>query len=1406
MAANAAGGGGDASTAASQRVAVGVRLRPMAEAEVKSDVKQCLTIAERGKGDGLIAVTAVHPETEAKLEFDFDVGFDENATQAEVFDTVGDELIDATWDGYNATLFAYGQTGSGKSHLMVGNANDHREKGIIPRAASRLFDRVKAAAGTTCRVEVSMFEIYNERCRDLFAVHQAADSNASDGATSTPKKNWHKAASATLAPTGLKVREHPKTGPYLEGLSARAVASADEALSLLDVGLSVRTVASTNMNRQSSRAHTVFQLTLAVREESSKKARRATLSLVDLAGSERAARTGAMGDRLREGSHINRSLGALGKCINALVAAARDGRDKPHIPYRDSVMTHLLRESLGGNARTSLIATLSPSERDYHETLSTLQYASRAREVRTRARVNAERLDAAAAAVVAQEAVVADAKRAQELSSEVVRLRQDLADRDAALRASEESSTVLSGKLEGQLAAAYDELAKVQASTGDWESRLEQSRALARRQKDTLRACGMNTSAETPHLVNLHEDPSLSGTLRYRLVVNGRTVIGARMPDGPGGGEEGGGGVPARVVLGGAGVFGDHCEITVVRALPGAYDAADGTGGVTATIVAIGEAPCYVNGRRVLPGAGGAAAPMLLHPGDRVMLGNYHALCYQDGRSGSRYSLPSWEDARRELVEVSGELDALLGGASASLPPSAAASPEKSSTVSASTTTPIRSTADTATDAVFSPPSEDKATYTSEARESEEEMERSRLKAEMEASERAEELKAAAEAHASIEQELEDVRQERAEVQTELEAVRARAADFEARSASAAAVAANAAAGASREALEMAQSAFEMQLVDFQQKETELEGALEEQVLAIRAMQASRRTADDMARAKERASQVSTVAKRRLESDVLRALPMVEEANALAKRLKRRRRFQLKLVRRPARGAAGHDDADSSSKLLGGACVEVATSNVAVASGSAARPASLWPLDVFEDRLEGMREMQACAAARDWAEEQAVHAHYAGDPFNDPAGFLYELGRCTLYLAPLEHGLSTSAATGKGALLPAFAPLGGTGASVAVEAHMVDEAVEVGVTRVEGVPREDGWGVVLEAHCDIPNSYATQEEGVLSLDESFPAYNGSASMNWTTRFLLSAHASLGGALADGTVTIDVFATPPPQPNEGMAMIVAPQQQHHDAEEESREAAARLEQQRASALEELEREQARIEQAAQEEAHKAAADVRAAAARLEQQRASALEELDREQARIEQAAQEEAHKAAALVEERRAAAVSELEKRRARIEQTAEEAIAVIDMHVQRRDEWLARVEAAEETARAALEQLARMEGEMKRLERLVLASSTNVVPKSRRLAPLAPRPLDGELARASSLDSDADPTPLAMPPSTSTQGRARGKYRIAPMPPPPSEHAESTVASAPNPNPSPSGAGAGAGPVPVGRKRLCVIQ
>ena len=329
---------------------------------------------------------------------------------------------------------------------------------------------------------------------------------------------------------------------------------------------------------------------------------------------------------------------------------------------------------------------------------------------------------------------------------------------------------------------------------------------------------------------------------------------------------------------------------------------------------------------------------------------------------------------------------------------------------------------------------------------------------------------------------------------------------------------------------------------------------------------------------------------------------------------------------------------------------------------------------------------------------------------------------------------------------------------------MVDEAVEVGVTRVEGVPREDGWGVVLEAHCDIPNSYATQEEGVLSLDESFPAYNGSASMNWTTRFLLSAHASLGGALADGTVTIDVFATPPPQPNEGMAMIVAPQQQHHDAEEESREAAARL----------------------------------------EQQRASALEELDREQARIEQAAQEEAHKAAALVEERRAAAVFELEKRRARIEQTAEEAIAVIDMHVQRRDEWLARVEAAEETARAALEQLARMEGEMKRLERLVLASSTNVVPKSRRLAPLAPRPLDGELARASSLDSDADPTPLAMPPSTSTQGRARGKYRIAPMPPPPSEHAESTVASAPNANPSPSGAGAG--PVPVGRKRLCVIQ
>lgn len=302
---------------------------------------------------------------------------DHAADQERVYAAIGKGFLDHTIQGYNTTIFAYGQTGSGKSYTMMGRGKDTSVRGIIPRTCQDLFARLESLSSSnfSYSVRLSYFEVYNEQVRDLL------DAVTTKG---TEKLNSRRAAN-------LRVRESKIDGPYAEGLSQYVITSADQAVKYLEQGNLKRVTASTQMNDASSRSHAVF--TLSVRQtisdttNDSTEERMAHIRLVDLAGSERATTSGNTGERLREGSSINKSLSTLGRVISALISK------KQVVPYRDSVLTWLLKESLGGNSKTAMIACISPSE--YEETLSTLRYADQARQIRNKAKINHDIVTAA---------------------------------------------------------------------------------------------------------------------------------------------------------------------------------------------------------------------------------------------------------------------------------------------------------------------------------------------------------------------------------------------------------------------------------------------------------------------------------------------------------------------------------------------------------------------------------------------------------------------------------------------------------------------------------------------------------------------------------------------------------------------------------------------------------------------------------------------------------------------------------------------------------------------------------------------------------------------------------------------------------------------------------------------------
>nr|XP_037289010.1 osmotic avoidance abnormal protein 3-like [Rhipicephalus microplus] len=343
-----------------ESVKVVVRCRPM---NAKEREQKCQNVVRIDCAAGQCTLTNPADRSAPAKTFCFDGAYDSNSTTEQIYDDIVYPIVESVSEGYNGTVFAYGQTGCGKSFSMQGAPRAPQQKGIIPRSFEHVFEAIAAADSSKYLVHASYLEIYNEDVRDLLA-------------EDTRKR--------------LDLKEHPDKGVYVPGLSLVPVHDVSSCESVMERGWRNRSVGATLMNADSSRSHSIFTIHLEQMELNARNSiRTGKLNLVDLAGSERQAKTGASGERLREATKINLSLSALGNVISALV----DGRSK-HIPYRDSKLTRLLQDSLGGNTRTLMLACISPADVNYDETLSTLRYASRAKNIQNRPCVNEDPKDA----------------------------------------------------------------------------------------------------------------------------------------------------------------------------------------------------------------------------------------------------------------------------------------------------------------------------------------------------------------------------------------------------------------------------------------------------------------------------------------------------------------------------------------------------------------------------------------------------------------------------------------------------------------------------------------------------------------------------------------------------------------------------------------------------------------------------------------------------------------------------------------------------------------------------------------------------------------------------------------------------------------------------------------------------
>uniref|UniRef100_A0A673MXF6 plus-end-directed kinesin ATPase n=1 Tax=Sinocyclocheilus rhinocerous TaxID=307959 RepID=A0A673MXF6_9TELE len=623
-------------------VKVAVRVRPFNSRETSKESKCIIQM----QGNSTTILNPKNPKEPPK-SFSFDYSYWSHtspddpsfASQSLVFNDIGKEMLQHAFEGYNVCIFAYGQTGAGKSYTMMGKQEEGQE-GIIPQLCEDLFEKINDNNNEeiSYSVEVAYMEIYCERVRDLL----------------NPKNKGN-----------LRVREHPLLGPYVEDLSKLAVTSYTDIADLMDAGNKARTVAATNMNETSSRSHAVFTIVFTQRKYDSETdlstEKVSKISLVDLAGSERADSTGAKGTRLKEGANINKSLTTLGKVISALaevvssVQYLKKKKKTDFIPYRDSVLTWLLRENLGGNSRTAMVAALSPADINYDETLSTLRYADRAKQIKCNAVINED----------------PNAKLVRELKDEVTRLKEllhaqglgDILDTPMGCLTASPSLGSLCSQAGLQSVSSIQE--RIMSTPGGeeaierlkesekiiaelnetWEEKLRKTEAI-RMERSALLAemgvairedggtLGVFSPKKTPHLVNLNEDPLMSECLLYyikdgitRYEITFRTDI----------------------VLSGAHIKEEHCVFRSER---------NANGDVIVKLEPCEGSETYVNGKRV-------TSAVQLRSGNRIIMGKNHVFRFNhpEQARAEREKTPTaetpiepvdWTFAQRELLEKQG--------------------------------------------------------------------------------------------------------------------------------------------------------------------------------------------------------------------------------------------------------------------------------------------------------------------------------------------------------------------------------------------------------------------------------------------------------------------------------------------------------------------------------------------------------------------------------------------------------------------------------------------------------------------------------------------------------------------------------------------------------------------------------
>ncbi|XP_057378906.1 kinesin-like protein KIF14 [Daphnia carinata] len=578
---------------------VAVRVRPQTEKEkTDKEMKPIVNVKENE-----VIVLTDYGQTHS---FNYDYCFLSNIVlhdhiehdQSKIYDSLAKPLLSQAFKGFNTSLFAYGQTGSGKSYSVMGNIgceNElHFESGIVPRFCHDLFREVELLIkdpvdNFSIEIQISYFEIYKEKIQDLLC------------------------PSSKLGGS-LRVREHPQNGPYVVDLSKHAVTSFEEVQRWLVVGNRQRATASTSANEHSSRSHAIFTIILAQSHDelldgkSHEVRKQSRINFIDLAGSERVASCHAVGDRREEGLTINQSLLTLGRVITALA-------EQKFVPYRESVLTWLLKESLGGDSKTVMLATVSPCTSHVEETLSTLRYACQARKIVNTARIGEDPNSVHIRNLRHQIKLMEN--RLNEANA-----RSDMAVADGNI---DESSSRVQ-QLESEIRCLKSRLTEVENQKDvSWQEKVTQAELRRREAEEALAKCGVSTvqDPKQPCLVNVNQDPLLSGTLFFPLKLGqnwvGPSVSSANSPT---------------IQLTGLMIEESHCCIE--------------RSGDHLTLVANGET--YVNGQLV------SSPGLQLHHGDRIIIGGthyfhlYHPSDSQfHGNQSASNKFPDFETAHEEL-------------------------------------------------------------------------------------------------------------------------------------------------------------------------------------------------------------------------------------------------------------------------------------------------------------------------------------------------------------------------------------------------------------------------------------------------------------------------------------------------------------------------------------------------------------------------------------------------------------------------------------------------------------------------------------------------------------------------------------------------------------------------------------